>query len=52
MCRKTSVIEVRMLEKIYKMLVEARMLYEMEILDIYEAWREVDLIHARFYKKI
>jgi hypothetical protein len=34
-------IEVRSLENIYEILVESRMLYGVEILGIYEAWKQM-----------
>jgi hypothetical protein len=48
---KTPCIDVRTLEKMYEMLVEARM-YGVEVWGIHEAWKEMDVFHTRFFKKI
>jgi hypothetical protein len=52
MLTKTPCIEARTLEKTYETIVEARMLYGAEVWGIHKAWKEMDVIHTRFYKMI
>jgi hypothetical protein len=44
--------EIRMLEKIYEIFVEARIPYGVKVWGMYEAWKETYTINVRFYKKI
>jgi hypothetical protein len=45
-------MNVKMLENIYEMTSESSMMYGIELWGVYDAWKEIDKIHGRFYKKI
>jgi hypothetical protein len=45
-------MNVKMLENIYEMKSESSMMYGIELWGVYDAWKEIDTIHGRFWKKI
>jgi hypothetical protein len=41
-----------MLENIYKMVCESKIVCGMEVWGLSEEWIELDKVHSRFYKKV
>jgi hypothetical protein len=49
---RTPDIRVKVLENIYEMLCESRMMYCIEMWDLEGGWKQIDKIHSRFCKVI
>ncbi|KDR17814.1 hypothetical protein L798_08243 [Zootermopsis nevadensis] len=45
-------MRINILENVYEMVCESRMMYGAEIWGLEEGWKEVDVIHGRFCKKV
>jgi hypothetical protein len=48
----TPSIKVQILENMYEMVCESKIMYEIEVWRLDEAWEEIDKIHSRFGKKL
>jgi hypothetical protein len=48
----TPSIKVQMLENMYEMVGESKIMYEIEVSGLNETWKEKDKIHSRFGKKL
>jgi hypothetical protein len=49
---RTLDMRVKLLENIYEMVCESRLMYGAEIWGLDEGWKEIDVIHGRLCKKM
>jgi hypothetical protein len=49
---RTPDMRIQILENVYEMVCELRLMYEAEIWGLDEGWKEIDIIHGRLCKKI
>jgi hypothetical protein len=49
---RTPDVRIQLLEDVYEMVCELRMMYGAEVWGLDEGWKEIDIIHGRLCKKI
>jgi hypothetical protein len=49
---RTTDMRVQLLENVYEMVCQSRLMYGAEIRGLDEGWKEIDIIHGRLCKKI
>jgi len=48
----TPIVKVHMLENVYEMLCESKIMYGIEMWGLSETWKELDNFHSRMWKKL
>jgi hypothetical protein len=48
---RTPNMRIQLLENVYEIVCESRMMYGAEIWGLDEGWKEVDIVHSRLCKK-